>query len=154
MPGRTLVALYDEPAAAWEAAGGLDAANVPAERIHVIGGAEGTSALGEGFNAQTGSGAVAESRGFGVPGTGAEALMAVGVPEEDARFYAEAVRQGGTLLLVRLDEEHEARATNLVHARRSPDDGPSPASADMRADARFVRVNVYGPDRRPERPDA
>lgn len=155
MTGRTLVALYEDPASAWQAMSGLDAANVPSERVHVIGGAEGTSALGEGFNAQTGLGALAESRGFGVPGTDMEALMVVGVPEEDARFYAEAVRRGGTLLLVELEEEHESRVTNVIRSRRARDPAPAArtdpsaaigdAAAGMRdADAEFGRVRVYG----------
>jgi hypothetical protein len=154
MTGRTLVALYDDPSAAWRAAEGLDDANLPSERVHVIGGAEGSSALGEGFNAQTGLGALAESRGFGVPGTDVEALMVLGAPEEDARFYAEAVRRGGTLLLVELEEEHESRVTNVIRSHEARDaapavrtdavTAPAEAAAGLRdADAEFDRVRVY-----------
>lgn len=160
MTGRTLVALYEDPSSAWLAAGGLEAANVPQDRVQVIGGADGTSALGEGFNMQTGFGALAESRGFGVPGTDVEALTLIGVPEEEARSYAEAVRRGATLLVVQLDDEHEHRVRNVIRGHASPgafpDDGTVPparpstgdglgqAAAGMRGtDAADDRVRVY-----------
>ena len=105
MNEKTLVALYDDAAAAYRAVDELDEAGIARERMQVVSGAADAVATGEGFNAQTGVGAVEESRGFGVPGTNLDGLVDVGVPEEDARIYADAVRRGGSLLMARLDAD-------------------------------------------------
>ena len=117
MAERVLVALFDAAADAHRAVGELYEAGIGRERVQVVTGTgEGApgSGTGEGFNAQTGAGAVAESRGFGIPGTDDEALLALGIPEADARSFAEAVREGATLLVASLDEGQERRALSVL----------------------------------------
>jgi len=43
------------------------------------------------------------------------ALVDAGVPEEDARLYEEGVRRGGTLLMVRADNEMASRAAQIMN---------------------------------------
>jgi uncharacterized membrane protein len=43
------------------------------------------------------------------------ALMEAGVPEEPAHYYAEGVRRGGSLVIVRTDEAHKDRAVDTLN---------------------------------------
>jgi hypothetical protein len=49
------------------------------------------------------------------------ALTDVGIPEEEAGYYAEGIRRGGTLLTVRANENQVSRATQILN-RFSPTD--------------------------------
>lgn len=114
MNEKTLVALYDDAVAAYRAVDDLEGSGVARDRMRVISGAADSVPPGEGFNAQTGVGAVEESRGFGVPGTDLHGLTDLGVPEQDALVYAEAVRRGGSLLMVELDAGQVERALDVL----------------------------------------
>jgi hypothetical protein len=114
MNEKTLVALYDDAAAAYRAVDELEGSGIARERTRVVSGAADAVPPGEGFNAQTGAGAVEESRGFGVPGTDLHVLTDLGVPEQDALVYAEGVRRGGSLLMVELDAGQAERALDVL----------------------------------------
>src|SRR5258706_618859 len=43
------------------------------------------------------------------------ALVNVGVPEEEAEYYSEGVRRGGTLVSVRVNDELADRATDIMN---------------------------------------
>jgi uncharacterized membrane protein len=49
------------------------------------------------------------------------ALMDAGVPEEEARYYSEGVRRGGTLLTVRSSDDMLQRATDLLNRHHPAD---------------------------------
>jgi hypothetical protein len=114
MNGKTLVALYDDVVAAYRAVDALEGSGIARERMRVVSGTADSVPPGEGFNAQTGAGAVEESRGFGVPGTDLHGLTDLGVPEQDALSYAEAVRGGGSLLMVELDAAQVERVLDVL----------------------------------------
>ena len=42
-------------------------------------------------------------------------LVDMGIPEEHAQFYAEGVRRGGTLVTVRVDDEHADHARDILN---------------------------------------
>lgn len=58
-----------------------------------------------GWLISTAAGAVAGAAAGGLTGGIVGALTEAGVPSEDAEFYAEGVRRGGTLVGVRLDDD-------------------------------------------------
>lgn len=135
MAEKILVALFDAAAAAHRAVDELYDAGIGRDRMQVVTGTgEGApgSGTGEGFNAQTGAGAVAESRGFGVPGTDDAALLELGMPEADARSFAEAVREGATLLVARLEEGQEERRALGVLERDGRVHVPGPGPGQTR----------------------
>jgi uncharacterized protein (TIGR02271 family) len=65
-------------------------------------------------------GALAGASLFVIPGLGwvvgglFGALTHIGVPEEDAAYYTEGVKRGGTLLAVRAEDEQAARVANIL----------------------------------------
>jgi hypothetical protein len=49
------------------------------------------------------------------------ALVGAGIPEEDANFYAEGVRRGGTLLMVKAPDDMAQRAYDLMRSNGAVD---------------------------------
>jgi hypothetical protein len=47
------------------------------------------------------------------------AMVGNGVPEEDAQVYAEGVRRGGTMVTVRVDDNHAETADAILHRHHS-----------------------------------
>lgn len=67
------------------------------------------------------------------------ALNEAGVPEEEARGYAERIRGGEVLVTVRSDGERAERAREILDQQRAPEatdvEGPgSPSECDLRTD--------------------
>ena len=71
----------------------------------------GSAAAGAGIGAATGA----------VTGGLIGALMDVGIPEEDAHFYAEGVRRGGVLVTVHADDTRASLATGIMHQANAVD---------------------------------
>ncbi|MCA1408443.1 hypothetical protein I6F26_30740 [Ensifer sp. IC3342] len=67
-----------------------------------------------GWLASTAAGAVAGAVAGGAAGGIIGALTDSGVPEEEAHFYAEGVRRGGTLVTARVDEALAPEATAIL----------------------------------------
>jgi hypothetical protein len=74
-----------------------------------------------GWLAATLAGAAAGAGVGAVSGGIIEAMTGAGVPEEDAHFYAEGVRRGGTLVVARVDEGQVAVAEAIMR-RHNPVD--------------------------------
>lgn len=55
------------------------------------------------------------------PGSVAVTLIEVGMPENKAMYYSEAVRRGGTLVLVTVDESKVDEVRNIIDAHGSLD---------------------------------
>jgi|GEM_PF-152112 len=49
------------------------------------------------------------------------ALVDIGVPEEEAEYYAEGVRRGGAILTIHAPDEAEERAMNIINRSQSVD---------------------------------
>jgi uncharacterized membrane protein len=95
-----------------------------------------------GWLAATAAGAAAGAVTGGVVG----ALVDVGVPENDAHVYAEAVRRGGTLLTVRTD--HPAEAERIISGFSSIDIDDRRAQYLESGWQSFDDADRRGPDRR------
>ena len=67
-----------------------------------------------GWLAATLAGAAAGAGVGAVSGGVIEAMTGAGVSEEDAHFYAEGVRRGGTLVVARVDEGQVAHAESIM----------------------------------------
>src|SRR5215208_679839 len=78
-----------------------------------------TRAVGE--TSSTAEGAGAGAVGGGVLGGVLGALVGAGIPEEDANFYAEGVRRGGTLLMVKTSDDMAQRAYDLMRSNGAVD---------------------------------
>ncbi len=57
----------------------------------------------------------------GAPSSVAVDLMEMGMPEKRAMYYSEAVRRGGTLVCVTVDEEQVATAARIIDSHGSLD---------------------------------
>jgi len=71
----------------------------------------GSAAAGAGIGAAAGA----------VTGGLVGALMDVGLPEEDAHFYAEGVRRGGVLVTVHADDTRASIATGIMRQANAVD---------------------------------
>ncbi|MFP3546965.1 general stress protein [Rhizobium sp. SIMBA_035] len=69
-----------------------------------------------GWLAATAAGAAAGAVAGGAVGGIVGAMIESGVPEEDAHFYAEGVRRGGTLVTARVEDEHRASADAILNS--------------------------------------
>jgi hypothetical protein len=49
------------------------------------------------------------------------ALMSLGVPEQRAHYYAEGVRQGGTLLMVKIPDYRATEAIAIINRYKPVD---------------------------------
>lgn len=45
------------------------------------------------------------------------ALTGMNIPENDAHYYAEGIRRGGALVVVRTDDEHAGRAVDILNSQ-------------------------------------
>src|SRR5258705_128955 len=59
------------------------------------------------------------ARGFSRNELGA--LVGMGIPEEDANFYAEGVKRGGVLVTVQTNDDRAAEALNIMRSARAVD---------------------------------
>src|SRR4051794_5476671 len=100
---KTVVALYDDTAAARTVIEQLETAGIPRSAISTMG--SGLETVG---NALGGADRVGE-------------LTRLSVPERDAELYAEGVRRGGTLVISRLTDAQVDRATAVLE-RHTPVD--------------------------------
>ncbi len=73
-----------------------------------------------GWLAATAAGAVAGGAAGGIVG----ALVDSGVPEDHAHVYSEAVRRGGTLVSVRIDDAQAGRVTSILESHQPVRSGP------------------------------
>lgn len=64
-----------------------------------------------GWRAAAAAGAVAGGAIGGIVG----AMIESGVPEEDANFYAESVRRGGSVVIARVEDDHQASAEAILN---------------------------------------
>jgi hypothetical protein len=71
-----------------------------------------------GWLAATAAGAVAGAVAGGAVGGIVGAMVDSGVPEEDANFYAEGIRRGGSVVTARVDDSRVASAEAILN--RSP----------------------------------
>jgi len=71
----------------------------------------GSAAAGAGIGAAAGA----------VTGGVVGALMDVGIPEEDAHFYAEGIRRGGVLVTVHADDNRASLATGIMRQANAVD---------------------------------
>jgi uncharacterized protein (TIGR02271 family) len=127
MTDKTIVALYDDRNDAERAADDLAAAGFDRDGIAIDGGAFATTALGatgEGFNAGTPSATSARSSWAGDFSNASgrlSSLTRLGVPQADAEVYAEGVRRGGSLLVMKVAGSDVDRALEVIE-RHSPVD--------------------------------
>lgn len=69
-----------------------------------------------GWLAATAAGAVAGAVAGGAVGGIVGAMVESGVPEEDANFYAESIRRGGSVVTARVEEGHHASAEAILNS--------------------------------------
>ncbi|MBM7045500.1 MULTISPECIES: general stress protein [Rhizobium] len=74
-----------------------------------------------GWLAATAAGAVAGAVAGGAVGGIVGAMVESGVPEEDANFYAEGLRRGGSVVTARVDESRAASAETILNGSRRVD---------------------------------
>lgn len=67
-----------------------------------------------GWLAATAAGAVAGAVAGGAVGGIVGAMVEAGVPEEDANFYAEGIRRGGSVVTARVDDSRIASAETIL----------------------------------------
>ncbi|KQV82150.1 general stress protein [Rhizobium sp. Root1220] len=71
-----------------------------------------------GWLAATAAGAVAGAVAGGAVGGIVGAMVESGVPEEDANFYAEGIRRGGSVVTARVDESRVGSAEAILSSSR------------------------------------
>ena len=121
------VARYDDYAPAQETLNELLDAGIPRSDISVTSHASHAmagSATGAGTSGEVGvsdntEGPLGEVVGYG--GSLLEKLTALGVPRDEAEIYAEGVRRGGSLVLVRTDDARADEAASIMEGRRAVD---------------------------------
>jgi Heat induced stress protein YflT domain len=70
----------------------------------------------------TALGATAAGAGIGAAAGGLiGALVGIGIPEEDANFYAEGVKRGGVLVTVQTSDDRATEALNIMRRARAVD---------------------------------
>jgi hypothetical protein len=74
-----------------------------------------------GWLAATAAGAAAGAVAGGATGGMVGAMIREGVPEEDANFYAEGIRRGGSVVAARVDERRVAEAQAILKGSRPVD---------------------------------
>ncbi|EPE96260.1 general stress protein [Rhizobium grahamii] len=99
-----------------------------------------------GWLVATAAGAAAGAVAGGAVGGIVGAMMNEGVPEEEANFYAEGVRRGGSLVTARVDESQVATAQAALNKTRSVDYATRRASYQEEGWTRFdERADPYTP---------
>ena len=125
MTDKTIVALYDDRDDAYRASDDLVAAGFDRGDIHVQGGALDMAAsggTGAGFNAAPGW------AGDFSAGGRVSSLTRLGVPTQDAEVYAEGVRRGGSLLVIRAADAKVDSALGVIERHRPVDLGSRAAA--------------------------
>jgi len=74
-----------------------------------------------GWLAATAAGAVAGAVAGGAVGGIVGAMVSEGVPEDEANFYAEGIRRGGSVVTARVDESKVTTAQSILSQSRSVD---------------------------------
>jgi hypothetical protein len=74
-----------------------------------------------GWLAATAAGAAAGAVAGGAVGGIVGAMMNAGVPENEANFYAEGIRRGGSVVTARVDEANAAEAQAILNQTRPVD---------------------------------
>lgn len=69
-----------------------------------------------GWLAATAAGAVAGAVAGGAVGGIVGAMVESGVPEEDANFYAESIRRGGSVVTARVEDDRRASAEAILNS--------------------------------------
>lgn len=69
-----------------------------------------------GWLAATAAGAVAGAVAGGAVGGIVGAMIESGVPEEDANFYAESIRRGGSVVTARVEDSHRVSAEAILNS--------------------------------------
>lgn len=72
-----------------------------------------------GWLAATAAGAVAGAVAGGAVGGIVGAMTREGVPKEEANFYAEGIRRGGSLVAARVEDQRVAQAQSILQATHS-----------------------------------
>ena len=148
MTEQTIVALYDDPAAASRILSELTSAGFTRDDFWISGSGAGGPARGR---------LSSLGQDFGSGGNRVSALRRLGVPEHDAQVYAEGVRRGGVLLVGVVDAGRSERALDVIE-RHGPTDieergrlyresgwsGYDHTAADFTADQSLAERNRYG----------
>jgi stress response protein YsnF len=121
------VALYDDYAPAQETLNELLDAGIARSDISVTshashamaGGGAGAGTSGQVGTSDNTEGPLGEVVGYG--GSLLEKLTDLGVPRDEAEIYAEGVRRGGSLVLVRADDARAEEAASIMEGRRAVD---------------------------------
>ncbi|MBB3595885.1 hypothetical protein FHX08_006305 [Rhizobium sp. BK529] len=90
-----------------------------------------------GWLAATAAGAAAGAIAGGAVGGIVGAMMKEGVPEDEANFYAEGIRRGGSVVTARVDESRVAEAQAILHRSRPVDYNARRASYQEQGWSRF-----------------
>ena len=145
---QSIVALFDTPAQAEATIGELEMAGFPRAEISVVvgGGSRNAEsdlrASGMGVAIGTGLGLLAGLAAVAVPGVGlvfalgpilasgvvgavagglVGSLVDIGVPALEARYYQEAVRRGGTLMSLAVEDSEQIRALEIINKHKPVD---------------------------------
>jgi hypothetical protein len=90
-----------------------------------------------GWLVATAAGAAAGAIAGGAVGGMVGAMIKEGVPEDEANFYAEGVRRGGSVVTARVDETRLAEARTILHQSRPVDYNARRASYQAQGWSRF-----------------
>jgi len=124
MANQTVLALYDDKASAQQVLDELRAAGYGGEFWISGDGSSGQAASG----GSTGTSLFGNlSSDFSSPSSRAASLPRLGVPENDAHFYSEAVRRGGVLLIGQVDDSQTSQVLEIIERHH-------PVDPDERAD--------------------
>jgi uncharacterized protein (TIGR02271 family) len=130
MTNQTVLALYDDRASAQQVLEELRAAGYGSEFSLSDGGSSSSAAS----RVSTASGGSIRSSLFssvssdlGAPASRTSSLTRLGVPENEAQVYSEAVRRGGVLLIGQVDDSHTPEVLDIIERHH-------PVDADERAE--------------------
>jgi uncharacterized protein (TIGR02271 family) len=118
MTNQTVLALYDDKASARQVLDELRAADYGGEFWDSGNGSDGTTGTSIFDNL---------SSEFSAPGSRTTSLTRLGVPENDAHLYSEAVRRGGVLLIGQVDDRQTSKVLEIIERYH-------PVDPDERAD--------------------
>jgi uncharacterized protein (TIGR02271 family) len=112
MSNQTIIALYDDKASARQVL----------EELRAAGFGDEFWISGDSSYGSTGTGRFSSlNSDFSTPGSRTSALTRLGVPEDEAQVYSEAVRRGGMLLVGQVDDSQTQKALDIIE-RHNPVD--------------------------------
>jgi uncharacterized protein (TIGR02271 family) len=112
MSNQTIIALYDDKASARQVL----------EELRTAGYGDEFWISGDSSYGSAGTGRFSSlNSDFSAPGSRTSALTRLGVPEDEAQVYSEAVRRGGALLVGQVDDSQTQRALDIIE-RHNPVD--------------------------------